>query len=314
VSNNLERIFKKLGIPEKYNKTSGLDGYEPDSITFLASPKFIEYVKPYMGALILVKEELFDLVKNIKGNIYVKAENPLGVFLQIHNEMNKAKSNLNINQKKPIHETVVLGNNFEIGPGTKIMPGCVLGNNVKLGENTVVFPNTVIYDDVVIGKNCKIGPNVVVGEEGFRIIKNRDNKLERMKHTGSVIIGDFIEIDSFSSINRGTFKDRVIRNHVKINSNVHIAHNVVIEENCTICASSCIGGSTKIGKECWIGIGSTLSNGIKIGNNVKIDINSVVVKDVPDNFHIAGFYARDKWSWFMKEKDEIRKYKSEKNE
>ena len=63
-----------------------------------------------------------------------------------------------------------------------------------------------------------------------------------------------------------------------------------------------------VGKAVGIGIGTTVSDHLVIGDNVTMDINSVVVRNVPDNSHVAGFYAKKKGSWMMKEKDELKRY------
>ena len=60
------------------------------------------------------------------------------------------------------HETAVIDEGVQIGPGTKIwhfchiMTGCVIGENCNLGQNVVVSP------DVTLGKNVKVQNNVSI--------------------------------------------------------------------------------------------------------------------------------------------------------
>jgi len=60
------------------------------------------------------------------------------------------------------HETAIIDDNCQIGPGTKIwhfshiMSNCTIGENCNIGQNVVVSPQ------VVLGKNVKIQNNVSI--------------------------------------------------------------------------------------------------------------------------------------------------------
>jgi UDP-3-O-[3-hydroxymyristoyl] glucosamine N-acyltransferase LpxD len=305
---DIKKILANLKIPKEYWKTSGLDNPQRKSISMLAKPAFIGLVKPNMDLIIIVSEKLYSSVKNIQGNKYIPHKNPFSLFFEIHNFFAKKRFHISTGSKEEIAKTAVIGDNVKIGKGSRIMENCVIGKNVKIGEYCIIQPNTEIGDYTEMGNNCIVGPNVSVGEDGFRVVKDLEGNNLRVRHTGKVILKDFVEIGSLSTINRGTFKDTVIRNYVKIDNNVHIGHNVEIKDNSVICASSCIGGSSEIGENCWMGIGSIIRDGIKIGRDVMIDLGAVVVKDIDDGTNVAGFYAKNKLAWMMKEKNDMRVY------
>ncbi|MBU2020467.1 MAG: N-acetyltransferase [Bacteroidetes bacterium] len=60
------------------------------------------------------------------------------------------------------HETAVVDEGCQIGPGTKIwhfshiMPNCVIGERCNIGQNVVISP------EVVLGKNVKVQNNVSI--------------------------------------------------------------------------------------------------------------------------------------------------------
>jgi len=60
------------------------------------------------------------------------------------------------------HETAIVDEGSEVGPGTKIwhfshiMPYCKIAENCNIGQNVVVSPK------VVLGKNCKVQNNVSI--------------------------------------------------------------------------------------------------------------------------------------------------------
>lgn len=310
VSKEVERMLADLGIPKSYSGTSGIDEYIPGTITFLSKPKLLGCVKPNMDAFILVNQMIYEQVKDIPGNKYILVDHPPKIFMMLHNLLNEKKESLSIESgKELVHPTAVVSKNVKFGKNVRVMPYCVIGSNVKIGDNTLVRPGAIIYDNVEIGSNCIIGPQAVIGEDGFRNIKDESGNVQHLIHTGKVIIGSYVHIGGQSNINRGTFKDTIIGDYVKIDNHVHIGHNDVIENNCIICATSCIGGSTIIGEETWIGIGVTIANALKIGKKVFIGINAVVVKNVADGEEVSGFYAKSKLAWDMKEIDEMRKYR-----
>lgn len=51
-------------------------------------------------------------------------------------------------------------------------------------------------------------------------------------------------------------------------------------------------GRIKIGNNCFIGSGTRIMGGVKIGNNCIIGAASVVTKDVPDGYVVAGIPAK----------------------
>ena len=121
------------------------------------------------------------------------------------------------------------------------------------------------------------------------------------------MLGDDVEVGNSSCIDRGTFGDTILEERVLVDNMVHIGHNVHIKSNTQLAASCCIGGSTIIGQNCWIGIGATLSNGLVIGDNASVLINAVVVRDVPENESVSGFYAMPNLAWRLVVKDHARR-------
>ena len=159
------------------------------------------------------------------------------------------------------------------------------------------FPEVTFFPPVEVGRKCKIDSGVVIGEEGFKIIKNLKGNAERMIHIGGVEIGNYVEIGVNTAIDKGTFGNTIIKDHVKIDNFVHVAHNCFIDENTVIAPMVCLGGSSKIGKGVYIGIGASIRQDITIGDNAFIAMGSVVIDDVKENEQVAGNFAVDKKIW-----------------
>jgi len=122
------------------------------------------------------------------------------------------------------------------------------------------------------------------GDPGFGFEKDEKGNykfpLTRLPHPYSVIIGEDVEIGSFTVIHRGRWRDTVIKRGTKIDSLVHVAHNVVIGEDCLIVAGTVLGGSCTIGNKCQIGMNVSIMQGVTIAHNVTIGMGSVVRHDI----------------------------------
>ena len=108
-----------------------------------------------------------------------------------------------------------------------------------------------------------------------------------------VIIKDFVEIGSNSTIDRGSLSNTVISENTFIDNQVHIAHNVEIGKNCIITAQVGFAGSAKIGNSVHIGGQAGISGHLRIGDNVKIGGGSGVINSLADNSRVMGYPAKD---------------------
>jgi len=139
---------------------------------------------------------------------------------------------------------------------------------------------------IKIGTNCKIARTSILGIEGFKFANAPDGKKIRFIHTGSLEIGNDVEIEDFVIIHRGTIDSTIIHNGAKIAVQTNIGHNCEIGENTVIAGAVHVCGSVKIGKSCWIGAGTIIKNGVNVCDNVIIGIGSLVVK----NIDVPGVY------------------------
>ena len=185
----------------------------------------------------------------------------------------------------------------------------LIGSNVKIGKNCMIGHNTIIEKNVVIGDNCSIGSNTiirntilknnikvldgcVVGKKGFGFF-SKNGKNIRFPQIGIVLINDYSEIGSGSTIDRGSISNTVIGKNTYLDNQIHIAHNVKIGNNCVIAGQVGFAGSSTIGDNVMIGGQAGISGHLKIGNNIKIGGGSGVIKDIPDNRRIMGYPAKD---------------------
>jgi len=146
-------------------------------------------------------------------------------------------------------------------------------------------------DYISIGKQCNISDQAIIGGTGFGYVIH-DMALEPFPQIGYIHIGDFVTIQSFTSVNRGSLGTTRIGNFTNINKFVNIGHNDQIGKYCIIQPHACFCGSVTVGDNTWIGPGAVIKDHINIGSNCVIGAGSVVVNDVPNGKTVKGNPAR----------------------
>lgn len=167
-----------------------------------------------------------------------------------------------------IMDDVVIGDNTFIGPNCVIEKKASLGNDVKLTSNVV------INHSVQIKNNVNIQSGAIIGSDGFGYapsgIDNNDRLWEKINHSGTVIIGNRVEIGANTTIDRGALGDTTISDDVIIDNQVHIAHNVCIGRGTAIAGCTGIAGSVIIGENCRIAGGVGITGHLSIASGVTI--------------------------------------------
>lgn len=174
--------------------------------------------------------------------------------------------------------------------------------NVVIGAGTTIMAGAVVCERVVIGANCVISPGVVLGCDAFEVDLNRSPR-SVLRQAGGVLLEDYVEIQSNSTIARATFGGfTTIGAETKIDCQVYVAHDCKIGQRVQIAGNTSLLGRVIVGDETYIGPNCSISNGIEIGENSTISIGSVVIRDVEPRTRVTGNFAvlHEKWIRFVK--------------
>ena len=298
VGNPNAEVYKLAKIEE------GTDG----SITFLANPKYANYIYSTKASITIVNSTFEP--ENEVSTTLIKVEDAYKSFsklLEYYNQVKLMKSG--IEQPTVISDNVVygdnlylgsfsyLGKNVTIGNNVKIYPNCFIGDNVTLGDNSILFAGVRIYSESIIGKNCTIHSGCIIGSDGFGFAPAEDGTYSKVPQIGNVIVEDNVDIGACTTIDRATLGSTIIRKGVKLDNQIQIAHNVEIGENTVIASQTGVAGSTKIGKNCMIGGQVGIVGHITIGDRVRIQAQSGIGKSIPDGETIQGSPAFNYGDW-----------------
>lgn len=267
------------------NQLAKIEEATPGSLSFLANPKYEQYLYTTNASIVIVNNDLV-LTEPVKATL-VRVENAYSAFTILLEKYNTIKLNkTGIEQPCFIHPTAKIGKNAYVGAFAYIGP------DVTIGDNCKIFPNTYIADGVVIGNDvtfyagvkvyfdCQIGNRVIIhsgtiiGGDGFGFAPNPDGSYTKVSQIGNVILEDDVEVGANTTIDRATLGSTIIRKGVKLDNLIQIAHNVEIGNNTVVAAQTGISGSTKIAENCIIGGQVGIVGHISIAKGTQIQAKS----------------------------------------
>jgi UDP-3-O-[3-hydroxymyristoyl] glucosamine N-acyltransferase len=269
------------------------------SLTFLANTKYSNYLYTTNATVVIVNKS-YELENEVKATL-IKVDDAYSSFsklLEYYNQIKLMKSG--IEQPSVISDGVTygedlylgsfcyIGKNVRIGNNVKIYPNSFIGDNVTIGDNCVFFAGVRVYSETEIGNHVTIHSGSIIGSDGFGFAPQEDGSYSKIPQIGNVVIEDYVEIGSCSTVDRATLGTTYIRKGAKLDNQIQVAHNVEIGENTVIAAQTGIAGSTKIGKNCMIGGQVGIAGHITIGDRVKIQAQSGIGKSLNNGEVVQG--------------------------
>lgn len=277
------------------------------SLSFIANPKYEEYLYTTNASIIIVNDTL-EVLEQVKPTlIRVKdAYSGFASLLEKYNEIISRKGRNGIEQPSFVSKTAsigkdvyigaftYIGENVIIGDNVKIYPGCYIGDNVVINEDSQLFAGVKIYDGCSIGSRVILHSGAVIGGDGFGFAPQKDGTYRKVPQIGNVIIEDDVEIGANTTIDRATMGSTHIRKGVKLDNLIQIAHNAEIGENTVIAAQTGVSGSTKLGKNCIVGGQVGIVGHIQLADGTRINAQSGLSKSVNEpNQALTGSPAFD---------------------
>jgi UDP-3-O-[3-hydroxymyristoyl] glucosamine N-acyltransferase len=272
------------------NDVSRIEDGRPGTLSFLANMKYQGHIYETKSTVVLVQNE-FVPAQPLSCTL-VRVEDPYRALAKLLALVEKRPNRSGIEPMAFVHEEAVIGNEVYIGAFSYVSKGAKIGNNVKIFPQVYISEEVVINDDTwiysgarihnnsVIGSHCVIHSGVVIGGDGFGFAPVAGSDFTKVPQIGNVVIEDYVEIGTNTTIDRATIGSTIIRKGVKLDNLIQIGHNVEIGENTVIAAQTGISGSTRIGKNCMIGGQVGIIGHINIADGTKIAAQSGVGQSV----------------------------------
>ncbi len=189
-----------------------------------------------------------------------------------------------------------VGRGVKLGRGVVIGAGCYLGDAVEIGAASRLHAHVTVYPGCRLGQRALVHSGAVIGADGFGIALEQ-GIWRKIPQTGTVVIGDDVEIGANTCIDRGALDDTVVEDGVKLDNLIQVGHNVRIGAHTAIAGCTGIAGSTRIGKHCMIGGAANIVGHLDIADRVVIHAAAVVTKSIRKAGSYGGHPAEDSRSW-----------------
>lgn len=284
---------------------AGIEDAGPGHLTFVANPKYAALARTTRATAILVSPEFPEIA-----TATLRLKNPYLAFARA----------LEIFYRPPswppgIHPTAVIHPTARMGKGAHIGPYVVIEEDVTIGDDAVILPHVVIYPGVRIGHRffahahavvrecCELGDDVllqngaVVGSDGFGFAKQEMGRWRKIPQSGPAILGDRVEVQTNSCIDRASVGATRIGNGVKVDNLVQVGHGSSVEENTLLCAQVGLAGSTHVGRDVILAGQVGVAGHCKIGDGVVAIAQAGLHGDIPPGSMLAGSPAFDHKQW-----------------
>lgn len=283
-----------------------IEDAEQGQLTFLANPKYEEYLYTTKASIAIVNEA-YELRQAVHPTLIrvTDAYTAFALLLSKYQEI-ATQQMQGIQQPSYIASTAKLsdevfvgafsyiGENVKVGKHTKIFPNSYIGDNVTIGEHCIIHPGVKIYHDCILHNHVIIHAGSVIGSDGFGFAPQADGSFTKVPQIGNVVIENNVEIGANTTIDRATIGSTCIKAGAKLDNLIQIAHNVEVGHSTVIAAQVGVSGSTKIGKNVMIGGQAGLVGHIQIADGAKINAQSGVSKSIKDSFSaVTGSPAWD---------------------
>ncbi len=290
------------------NTFAKIEEATPGSITFLANPKYSNYIYTTKATIVLVSKE-FEPEDEIHSTL-IRVDDVYDSLAKLLNIYEQQKPKLKgIDPLASVAESAKIGKNVYIAPfvyigkgaviedEAQIYPHCYIGENSTIGKNTLLYSNVSVYHGCKIGNNCVVHSGAVIGADGFGFAPTAKG-YDKIPQIGIVIIEDDVEIGANTCIDRATMGATTIHKGVKLDNLIQIAHNDVVGSHTVMAAQVGIAGSTKIGEWCMFGGQAGIAGHINIGDRAGIGAQAGIPGNVKAGEQILGSPAFDVKKFF----------------
>ena len=288
-----------VGNPETtVNNFSKIEEGKPQTLTFLANPKYTPHIYNTNAAIVLVNND-FVPEKAIAATL-IKVPNAyaaLATLMEMVSDampkktgiepMNFIAESASVGADSYVGAFAYIGENVKVGDGAKIYPHAYIGDNAVIGKNTIIYSGARIYSNCVVGDNCILHAGCVIGADGFGFSKD-NGAYQKIPQMGNVVIENDVEIGANTTIDRAVMGSTVIRSGVKLDNLIQIGHNCEIGANTAMAAQVGIAGSTKIEENCVFGGQVGIGGHITIGKNSKIGAQAGIISNTKEGSEIMG--------------------------
>lgn len=311
---SLKELAEQIGATVRGNADVVVESIAPldkageKQLTFISNVKFRELLSQSQAGILIVSESDVEFCAAHSNLLIVK--DPYVAYAVLAQYMDTTpKAATDIAASAVISSAASLGKNVCVGANSVIEAGvvleddviigagCFVGKNARIGRGTQLWANVSVYHEVQIGRHCLIQSGAVIGADGFGYANDRGRWI-KIPQTGTVIIGNHVEIGACTCIDRGALDATVIEDNVIIDNLCQIAHNVHIGTGTAVAGGVIMAGSLKVGRYCLIGGASVLNGHMEICDKVTVTGMGMVMRPITEpGVYSSGIPLQPNKAW-----------------
>ena len=182
-----------------------------------------------------------------------------------------------------IHSTAIISESARLADDVQVGPYAIIGDNVEIGRGTRIDSHAVVNGPTTIGEDNHIYQFASIGDDP------QDKKYAGEPTT--LTMGDRNTIREFCTISRGTTQDKgetILGDDNWIMAYVHIAHDCVIGSKTIMANNATLAGHVHVGDWAIFGGFSGAHQFCKIGAHAFVGMYAGANRDVPAYVTVSG--------------------------
>ncbi|MBD5254848.1 MAG: UDP-3-O-(3-hydroxymyristoyl)glucosamine N-acyltransferase [Barnesiella sp.] len=288
----------------KINTIAKIEEGHPGAISFLANPKYTQFIYTTGSSAVLVSKD-FVAEQPVSATL-IRVDDPYATVAHLLTMVQQMMTpdlkgieqpsfvaeGVTVDPDSYIGAFAYVGRGVKLGRGVTIYPQAYVGDNCTIGDGTILYSGVKVYHGCKIGANCIIHSGAVIGADGFGFAPT-EHGYDKIPQIGNVEIADNVEIGANTTVDRAMMGSTRIEEGVKLDNLIQIAHNCKVGQHTVMASQAGVAGSTKVGQWCMIGGQVGLAGHIKIGDRVEIAAQSGLHKDAESGSRLFGSPAMD---------------------
>jgi UDP-3-O-[3-hydroxymyristoyl] glucosamine N-acyltransferase len=284
---------------------AGLENAGPQQVSFLDNPRYTSAAHLTRAAAVLVDPAFPALHVPT-----LKIRNPYLAFARAVELFHKAPR-----YDPGLHPTAVVNPSAQLAPDVHVGPYVVIGPGVRVGAGSVLLAHTVLYENAqagahffahahavvregcILGDHVTLGNGVVVGSDGFGFAKDEEGGWHKIPQSGRVVVGDWVEIQANSCIDRASIGETTIAGGAKIDNLVQVGHGSSVGEHTLLCSQVGLAGSSRIGKNVILAGQVGVAGHLSIGDGAIATAQTGIPNDVGARETVSGYPAIANRQW-----------------
>jgi UDP-3-O-[3-hydroxymyristoyl] glucosamine N-acyltransferase len=184
-----------------------------------------------------------------------------------------------------------------IGPGATLLPHVVIYPKAHIGKHFFAHAHSVVRESCRLGDHVILQNGAIVGSDGYGFAKEDSGTWHKITQSGAVVLGDEVEIQANSCIDRASVGNTEIGRGTKVDNLVQVGHGSTVGENTLLCSQVGLAGSSHVGNNVVLAGQVGVVGHSLIGDGVIVTAQSGVPGDVAPGSVISGSPAFEHRRW-----------------